>query len=403
MPMLKTSRQQSMYLSEEYVSGLPEARDEIDQDLHHEAGVDLNEALQVCSNLLSGREGELVSAWADQADGLVTFAALFSAVVTSFIIESYKNLQVDENAIMIALLRQISGQLDGVQPLPGSEVGRAPFEPLPSDVLQNSLLFASLICSLLAAGMGIFYKEWIRQYTLRTPTDPRLLIRVRQHRYLGLCTWKLGAIIGGISIFLQLGVAFFIGALLLFVWKLNLILRLVLSTFVTIWTVVWVGTAFCPTFSSNCPFKSPLAYLIFRVLTLGNYLWRLSSHIKAHSRHADTIHSTLEDWELDAVEEGKARLDAGALCYLLRTYNGDKRAVYVERCIQGLGDAEALKLFEELIRTHPGLPKGATIQNVVSEKLGEDDPAIQRLIDLQPNIITATLDSSTRAPWILGQ
>ncbi|KAH9884672.1 hypothetical protein C8Q73DRAFT_669763 [Cubamyces lactineus] len=394
MTMLRTSRRQSTYLNEEYVSALPGGDGEANQDRNGEKGglqSDLNEARQVCANLLSGRDGELVSAWADQADGLVTFAALFSAVVTSFIIESYKNLQVDETTIVIALLRQISAQLEGVQPLPGNDTGRVSFEPLPSDILQNSLLFASLICSLLAAGMGIFYKEWIRQYTLRTPLDPQQLMRVRQHRYLGLCTWRLGLIIGGISIFLQLGVGFFIGALLLFVWKLNVILRLVLSTFVTIWTVFWVGTAFCPTFSSNCPFKSPLAYLIFKILSVGSYIPPLSLYTRAHSRHADSIHSTLEDWELDAVEEGRTRLDAGALCYLLRAYSGDRRALYVERCIQDLSDPGAHELLKELVRTHPG---AITIQDVVSGKRGNDDPAIQRFMQLRLNMTIGNLQPS---------
>ncbi|KAJ8495101.1 hypothetical protein ONZ51_g1938 [Trametes cubensis] len=354
MTMLRSSRHQSSYSN----SGLPGTDEEINRDL--EAGVDSNEAWQVCSNLLSAREGELVSAWADQADGLVTFAALFSAVVTSFVLETYKNLQVDNDTVIIGLLRQISAQLDGARPLP--DVGPAAFQPLPSDVLQNSLLFASLICSLLAAGMGIFYKEWIRQYTLRTPSDPKLLMRVRQHRYLGLCRWKLGAIIGGISIFLQLGVAFFIGALLLFVYNLNAILRLVLSTFVTIWAVFWVGTA---------------------VITVGSYLSRLSLYTRTHAKHADSLHSTLEDWELDAVEQPKCkvRLDAGALCYLLRAYTGDKRAIYVERCIQDLSDEEAGELFQELKRTRPGPPNHTTTEDV-----GNDDPAIQRLKQLKPNM-----------------
>ncbi|KAJ7792721.1 hypothetical protein B0H14DRAFT_3562485, partial [Mycena olivaceomarginata] len=53
----------------------------------------------------------LVESWKSDMDGLLIFA-LFSASLTAFLIESYKTLSPDQGAMTIALLAQISHQLD---------------------------------------------------------------------------------------------------------------------------------------------------------------------------------------------------------------------------------------------------------------------------------------------------
>ncbi|KAF9475238.1 hypothetical protein BDN70DRAFT_814406, partial [Pholiota conissans] len=47
-------------------------------------------------------------AWKEEVQTLLIFAGLFSAVVTAFIIESYKFLKPDPNDIIIRLLAEIS-------------------------------------------------------------------------------------------------------------------------------------------------------------------------------------------------------------------------------------------------------------------------------------------------------
>ncbi|KAF9478481.1 hypothetical protein BDN70DRAFT_789468, partial [Pholiota conissans] len=46
-------------------------------------------------------------AWKDEVQNLLIFAGLFSAVVTAFLIESYKLLLPDPNDTVISLLTQI--------------------------------------------------------------------------------------------------------------------------------------------------------------------------------------------------------------------------------------------------------------------------------------------------------
>ncbi|KAI0363305.1 hypothetical protein BV20DRAFT_1058149 [Pilatotrama ljubarskyi] len=353
-----------------------------------EKAVDSYEAWCQCADMISERDRELTRAWADQADGLVTFAALFSAVVTSFIIETYVALQPDPQQPIVNLLRQISAQLDGAS-LSTAEVPAAPFEPALSDVLRNSLLFASLICSLLAAGMGIFFKEWIREYTLDMPKNPRELVRVREFRHLGLRRWYMRVIIGAISIFLQLGVGLFICAVLLIVWSLHKVLRVVMGVFVGVWVVFWIGTAFCPTFSSNCPFRSPLARVIFAVITLGKHIVRAVQRARLRdgtSQRASSMLPTLEDLEEGHVRTRATALEVGALRYVFTTNRGDKRLPALGRCIQDLPWEHADALIEELLKSYRSTTQSKGDSQPPSNADGMDCDAMAYLEGLRTHL-----------------
>ncbi|KAI0640337.1 hypothetical protein C8Q77DRAFT_1153197 [Trametes polyzona] len=274
---------------------------------------------------LEDRDGELVRAWADQADGLVTFAALFSAVITSFIIQSSMALKPDSQMLAVVLLNEIVAGLHGAT-LPSIDISThfAPFKPALSDVLQNSALLASLICSLLAAGMGIFYKEWLREYVRGMPTNPRMRVRVREHRHQGLLKWRMQAIISGISLFLQLGVALFIAAIVLFAWPLHPVVRLTLGIFVVIWVAFWIGTAFCPLITNNCPFRSPLSRLIYLVSTAGWNSGRIALHrLFSLKQKPHLLPVTLEAQEMEEVSRRAGYLEASALRYAYEARRDD--------------------------------------------------------------------------------
>ncbi|KAJ7222981.1 hypothetical protein B0H12DRAFT_291870 [Mycena haematopus] len=53
--------------------------------------------------------------WRSDMDGLLIFAGLFSAILTAFLIESYKTLSPDSGDTTVLLLAQISLQLSGTQ------------------------------------------------------------------------------------------------------------------------------------------------------------------------------------------------------------------------------------------------------------------------------------------------
>ncbi|KAI0640336.1 hypothetical protein C8Q77DRAFT_128394 [Trametes polyzona] len=306
------------------------------------------------AELIHDRDSDLVRAWADQADGLVTFAALFSGIITSFILQNYTALKPDPQLLTVVLLNEISARLNGTT-LPGIDITQhaSPFQPELSDVLQNSALFASLVCSLLAAGMGIFYKEWLRQYTRGTPTDPRWLVRVREHRHRGMVEWRMQMVISGISLFLQLGVGFFIAAVILFAWPLHPIVRLVLNVFSIIWTAFWIGTAFCPLLSNRCPFRSPLSRFFYSAVVAGrNAAMVTMSRILPRGLKPSLLPRTLEDEEWQEVNNRASDLDVAALKYVYEARWGDPRLAELDACVEELPYQEATTLLDQLCELH---------------------------------------------------
>ncbi|KAH9008787.1 hypothetical protein EDB85DRAFT_1542858 [Lactarius pseudohatsudake] len=107
-------------------------------------------------------------------DGIPTFAGLFAAVLTSFLVQSIQNLQtnpMEQSAYYqqqsVAMLAQISHQIASITP----QVPVAPtpppypaFHPSSSDVRVNIYWVTGLVCSLSAALLATVVQQWVRSY-----------------------------------------------------------------------------------------------------------------------------------------------------------------------------------------------------------------------------------------------
>ncbi|KDR82266.1 hypothetical protein GALMADRAFT_22842, partial [Galerina marginata CBS 339.88] len=109
-------------------------------------------------------------AWKEEVQNLLIFAGLFSAVVTAFVVESYKNLQQDPNDALVALVSQLvtrlespSGNTSTPSSLMFSNVNSA-FSPAPSSIRVNILWFISLVLSLTTVLVGIVSLQWLREH-----------------------------------------------------------------------------------------------------------------------------------------------------------------------------------------------------------------------------------------------
>ncbi|KAF8181092.1 hypothetical protein BJ912DRAFT_835195, partial [Pholiota molesta] len=105
--------------------------------------------------------------WKDEVQNLLIFAGLFSAVVTTFIVESYKLLLPDPNAAMTGLLFHIASGLNNTSPFPSSvspESILAPFSRTPTAVRINVFWFISLILSLTTVLVGTIALQWLREH-----------------------------------------------------------------------------------------------------------------------------------------------------------------------------------------------------------------------------------------------
>ncbi|KAJ3553534.1 hypothetical protein NM688_g3555 [Phlebia brevispora] len=212
---------------------------------------------------LGGRDEEKVHDCKEDMDTLLVFAGLYSAVLTSFLVQSYQNLLEDPQQAIVTLLRQISLQtgsytlengylnstISPVPPLP-------PFQATITDVRVNVCWFASLVLSLSTASFGILVKQWLREYLTIDCTVPEERIRIRHFRSRGLEEWKLFEIAAALPLILQLSLALFFVGLCFFTSEINQNLRSTSITLVSGWALSLGFTFVAPLVSSRCPYKT---------------------------------------------------------------------------------------------------------------------------------------------------
>ncbi|KAJ3486269.1 hypothetical protein NLI96_g4343 [Meripilus lineatus] len=239
------------------------------------------------SDTLTKHDGNQVDAHYQNIDTLLVLSGLFSAVVTTLIIEAYKQLQQDPADTTVQLLLQISMQLSSLSVNPGFinstyvPPPSLPFSPRPSAVLVNILWFTSLVLSLVTASLGMLVKQWFREYHSKLNLSPEQYCQVRLFRVRGLRKYKVAEIASFLPILLQIALILFFIGLILFAQSVHASLATVVSIIVAIWLFFVVSTTFLPIMSPSCPYKTPFLKSIF--LYLRNLLSQQRTRIKSAS------------------------------------------------------------------------------------------------------------------------
>lgn len=189
-------------------------------------------------------------------------AGLFSAILTAFIVEVYKQLQEDTAATTAQLLRRIALRLDDA---PSDQLAAfpKPFSPLTPIVVVNVLWFCGLVISLFTAVLGILAKQWIHAYNKWSehalPKDTLLLRDFYQE---GFIRWRVPEIIGILPALLQAGLLLFVAGLVVYLWTLHATLAAILSALISVLTILAGITIVLPAVCMDCPYKSPLGLLV---------------------------------------------------------------------------------------------------------------------------------------------
>lgn len=100
-----------------------------------------------------------------------------------FVTESYTMLQTDSGSEMVSLLRQVvaanytvtANYVNSTVPVPVNPTSKLPLWALH----VNELWFASLICSLATASIGILVKQWLKEYLSSARISPQERLRTR--------------------------------------------------------------------------------------------------------------------------------------------------------------------------------------------------------------------------------
>ncbi|KAF7795414.1 hypothetical protein EIP86_006572 [Pleurotus ostreatoroseus] len=201
---------------------------------------------------------EKVKDCTEDVDALLVFAGLYSAVLTAFLIESYKTLQADP---VQDYLRQIAFQTSSYTLTNGYlnatlSSQPPPFQAPESAIRVNVCWFASLILSLTSASFGILVKQWLREFLAIPYISPQERIRIRDARVQGLGTWKLFEIASFLPALLQISLALFFVGLCFFTAAVHPSIGTTTSFLVCCWAFVFCLSVIAPLVSPRCPYKT---------------------------------------------------------------------------------------------------------------------------------------------------
>ncbi|KAF8868213.1 hypothetical protein BD779DRAFT_1426109, partial [Infundibulicybe gibba] len=187
---------------------------------------------------------EFCGGWNSEIDALLTFAGLFSAVVTAFTVESYKLLQPDAQDMTNHILMNVSAQLAGrsATELPSG------FTPAPSSIRINALWFLSLTFSLTAGLVGILCKQWLRHYQQDISKPPKEALAMRQFRYDSFVQCRVMDILNALPVLLGLGLILFFVGLIDFLQGLDVKVSIPVTTFIGVGFGFLVVTTSAPAF-----------------------------------------------------------------------------------------------------------------------------------------------------------
>ncbi|CAK5263424.1 unnamed protein product [Mycena citricolor] len=208
-------------------------------------------------------------------DGLLIFAGLFSGVVTTFLIESYKLLNPDSGSQTVvllsqtvALLSQISRQLENTNNSTAVAEALPPpaaFSPPTASLFCNALWFTSLALSLSCALVATLVKQWAQEFPHRTAMFPTIFTQSRMYMYLhdGLLRFHMHSIVRTPLLFLHGALVLFFAGLVAFLVPVNGIVTYLFSALLLVFVSVYTVFTLHPLFFFASPFQTPLTPLIW--------------------------------------------------------------------------------------------------------------------------------------------
>ncbi|KAJ3970100.1 hypothetical protein EV361DRAFT_770031, partial [Lentinula raphanica] len=168
-------------------------------------------------------DDDMVGELGEGLDVLLIFAGLFSAVITTFVVQTSQALSVDNTSLSVSYLRTISailhasGNSSTISQIPTTDTF---FSPATGDIWVNGLWFTSLTIALSIALFAVLAKQWLRQYTSFVTGTSQERAYIRQFRLDGLKAWKVPTIIGILPVLLHFSVILFLAGLIIFLFPL---------------------------------------------------------------------------------------------------------------------------------------------------------------------------------------
>ncbi|KAG6879497.1 hypothetical protein C0992_002108 [Termitomyces sp. T32_za158] len=215
---------------------------------------------------------DMIQGFRNIIDGLLVFAALFSAVVTTFVAQTSQALQPDNSQIMVYLLIEnnqllrAAGNTTSINAVPTASLGPESQTYTSVDVWVNGLFFTSLALSLSTALLSVLAKQWIQAYTAIVSGSAKTRAVTRHFRFKGLVKWKLGDIIESLPLILHCAVAVFLIGLTLYISQLSRPICGVVAGITALTFLFYFGSSIIPAFDIACPYRIPFLFSLAQLL-----------------------------------------------------------------------------------------------------------------------------------------
>lgn len=212
----------------------------------------------------SERQKQYVDQFNSQMDMLLLFAALFSAIVTAFVVVSYATLQPDLGQSTLQVLQEILVTLRSNESssqntqVPVSE----PFTPAHSAVRVNMYWFIALVLSLCTAFLAILAKQWLLSLSGSLSADMETRGRQQQFRWDGVKDWQLSYIMAVLPLMLHISLALFFVGLVEFIWPVNTMIAIAVACLSGATVLFYVLTHILSILSPTCPYRTSTTDLV---------------------------------------------------------------------------------------------------------------------------------------------
>ncbi|KAI4522684.1 hypothetical protein K525DRAFT_283499 [Schizophyllum commune Loenen D] len=227
-------------------------------------------------------DAELVDGWRDTLDVLLVFAGLFSAVVTTFVVQSSQALQPDYAQISVSLLAEMLAMQrawatgSSIDDVPRSSLALDAVSASALDYWCNGLWYISLSLSMSAALMAVLVKQWILAYNSNVSGTPKQQALARQFRLIGVERWNVPFIVGLLPMLLHISLLLFFVGLSLYVFTLDSVIAWIIVALAIAVYLLYLVANILPMFDSQCPYKTPLShygYIGLRYTLNGLFGW----------------------------------------------------------------------------------------------------------------------------------
>ncbi|CAG8452991.1 9392_t:CDS:2 [Acaulospora colombiana] len=200
---------------------------------------------------------EMIKDWNNSLNTLLIFTALYSAVLTAFIIESMKLLHEDPTETTRNILIIISKQLSN-NSLPA-------FEPIAYQtpqyaVVVNALFFTSLSCALIAALSAVLALQWVANYDMGLNTSSARKRALQRHvRFRGVEKWRMAEFIASLPLLIFMALFLFFIGIADWLWHMNRAISGIVIGGIGIGCLLYTVTNLISITNVVAPFRTPIS------------------------------------------------------------------------------------------------------------------------------------------------